>query len=108
MKRILSLTAALSLCIGAYAKEDEIVKDGWNFCPLPCITYNSDLGVQFGVCADIFNYKGVYPDYRQRFYVEASSYYPSFQTLLHAQFDSKYLIPGIRTTSAPAAESSLP
>ena len=98
MKRVLILLAALSLSIGLSAQEDEIIKDGWNFGPLPCVTYNSDLGVQFGVCADIFNYKGVYPDYRQRFYVEASSYYPSFQTLLHAQFDSKYLIPGIRTT----------
>ena len=98
MKRILSLVALLAVCTSLWAQEDEIVKDGWNFGPLPCVSYNSDLGVQFGVCADIFNYKGVYPDYRQRFYVEASSYYPSFQTLLHAQFDSKYLIPGIRTT----------
>ena len=98
MKRILSLVALLAVSTSLWAQEDEIVKDGWNFGPLPCVSYNSDLGVQFGVCADIFNYKGVYPDYRQRFYVEASSYYPSFQTLLHAQFDSKYLIPGIRTT----------
>lgn len=77
--------------------EEEIVKDGWNFGPLPCITYNSDLGLQYGVCADIFNYKGVFPDYRQRFYVELSRYTKG-QTLVHAQFDSRYLIPGIRTT----------
>jgi len=75
----------------------EIVKDGWNFGPLPCISYNSDLGFQYGVCADIFNYKGVFPDYRQRFYVEASRY-TGGQTLAHAQFDSRYLIPKIRTT----------
>ena len=78
-------------------KSKEIVKDGWNFGPLPCVSYNSDLGFQYGVCADIFNYKGVFPDYRQRFYVEASRY-TGGQTLLHLQFDSKYLIPGIRTT----------
>lgn len=77
--------------------KQEIVKDGWNFGPLPCVSYNSDLGFQYGICADIFNYKGVFPDYRQRFYVEASRY-TGGQTLLHAQFDSKYLIPGIRTT----------
>ena len=92
------LAVALLFAVSpARAGEDEIVKDGWNFGPLPCVSYNSDLGFQYGVCADIFNYKGVFPDYRQRFYLEASRYTKG-QTLLHAQFDSKYLIPGIRTT----------
>ena len=93
---IAALAAVLSV-LPAFAGGDEIVKDGWNFGPLPCVSYNSDLGFQYGVCADIFNYKGVFPDYRQRIYLEASRYTKG-QTLLHAQFDSKYLIPGIRTT----------
>ena len=87
----------ISAAAWAQSGNEEIVKDGWNFGPLPCIGYNSDLGFQYGICADIFNYKGVFPDYRQRFYVEASRYTKG-QTLLHAQMDSKYLIPGIRTT----------
>ena len=70
---------------------------GWNFGVLPCVSYNSDLGLQYGVCADIFHYGEIYPDYLQRMYVEASRY-TGGQTLLHAQFDSQYLIPGIRTT----------
>jgi len=91
------------VCVPTWVKADaetrneEIQKDGWNFGPLPCISYNSDLGFQYGICADIFNYKGVFPDYRQRFYVELSRYTKG-QTLIHAQFDSRYLIPGIRTT----------
>ncbi len=99
MKKILTLLVATCTITSLYAQEEkkEIVKDGWNFGPLPCISYNSDLGLQYGICADIFNYKGVFPDYRQRFYVEASRY-TGGQTLIHAQFDSKYLIPGIRTT----------
>ena len=99
MKRMFC-AAALLLASAAFlgaADGDEIVKDGWNFGPLPCVSYNSDLGFQYGICADIFNYKGVFPDYRQRFYLEASRYTKG-QTLLHGQFDSKYLIPGIRTT----------
>jgi len=108
MKR-LSLLICLAFCtlgnaaeitdsISTQKKEkEEITKDGWNFGPLPCISYNSDLGFQYGVCADIFNYKGVFPDYRQRIYLEASRYTKG-QTLVHAQFDSKYLIPNIRTT----------
>jgi len=88
------------LAVPTYASEGsagEIKKDGWNFGPLPCVSYNSDLGFQYGACIDIFNYKGVFPDYRQRFYLELSRYTKG-QTLVHGQFDSKFLIPGIRTT----------
>ena len=95
-----TLFIATFLCLATvtgFAQDEEIKKDGWNFGPLPCVSYNSDLGLQYGVCADIFNYKGVFPDYRQRIYVEASRYTKG-QTLLHTQFDSRYLIPGIRTT----------
>ena len=91
------MAALLAFVPALFAGDDEIVKDGWNFGPLPCVSYNSDLGFQYGICADIFNYKGVFPDYRDRFYVEASRYTKG-QTLLHAQYDSKYLIPGLRTT----------
>lgn len=98
MKRLPLVALAFFLTVSAFAeKPEEIKKDGWNFGPLPCVGFNSDLGFQYGICADIFNYKGVFPDYRQRFYVEASRYTKG-QTLLHAQMDSKYLIPGVRTT----------
>ena len=95
MKRITVIIAAV-LLIGINASAQEEVK-GWNFGVLPCVSYNSDLGLQYGVCADIFHYGDIYPDYLQRMYVEASRY-TGGQTLLHAQFDSRYLIPGIRTT----------
>jgi len=104
MKKYLTILLLL-LSVSLYAteekqekvKNEEIKKDKWNFGPLPCVSYISDLGFQYGVCADIFNYKGVFPDYRDRFYVEISRYTKG-QTLVHAQYDSKYLIPGIRTT----------
>ena len=89
------LTASILIPVRAYG--DEIVKDGWNIGPLPCVGYNSDLGFQYGICADIFNYKDVFPDYRQRYYVEASRYTKG-QTLFHAQMDTRYLIPTVRTT----------
>ncbi len=97
MKRFLLTTATLLLLtLSAKAGDDDRV-EGWNFGVLPCVSYNSDLGFQYGICADIFNYANLYPDYRQRMYVEASRY-TGGQTLLHGQFDSRYLIPGIRTT----------
>ena len=32
-------------------KKAEIIKQGWNFCPLPVLGFNSDLGFQYGACA---------------------------------------------------------
>lgn len=92
------IAGALALCIGlaATAQTEENVGP-WNFGVLPAVSYNSDLGFQYGICADIFHYADLYPNYKERMYVEASRYTKG-QTLLHAQFDSEHLIPGIRTT----------
>jgi len=79
------------------AAKKEIQKHGWNIGPLPCVSYNSDLGFQYGICADIFNYADIFPDYHDRMYLEASRF-TGGQTLGHFQYDSKYLIPGVRTT----------
>ncbi|MGM9788603.1 MAG: BamA/TamA family outer membrane protein [Candidatus Cryptobacteroides sp.] len=91
---------ALCLLAASNLKADDSVK-GWNIGPLPCVSYNSDLGFQYGICADIFNYGDgkLFPEYYHRFYVEASRYTKG-QTLLHAQYDSKQLIPGLRVTGA--------
>ena len=91
---------AICLLAASNLKADDSVK-GWNIGPLPCVSYNSDLGFQYGICADIFNYGDgeLFPDYYHRFYVEASRYTKG-QTLLHAQYDSKQLIPGLRVTGA--------
>lgn len=94
--RLILAAAALVAAAPLWAQEEEHV-EGWNFGVLPCVSYNSDLGFQYGVCADIFNYANLYPDYRQRMYVELSRYTKG-QTLVHGQFDSEHLIPGIRTT----------
>ena len=99
MKKPTSLIVGLlAMCTAAWA-EDKV--SGWNIGPLPCVSYNSDLGFQYGVCADAFYYGdgSLFPEYEHRFYVEASRYTKG-QTLLHAQYDSKHLIPGVRVTSA--------
>lgn len=98
MKKFILLAVCLAFS-AALKAEDKV--SGWNIGPLPCVSYNSDLGFQYGVCADVFYYGdgSLFPDYLHRFYVEASRYTKG-QTLLHAQYDSKHLIPGIRVTSA--------
>ena len=59
-----------------YNEKGEIIKQGWNFGPLPVVGYDADLGFQFGACCDIFNYGNGsrYPRYDYKFNVEASCY----------------------------------
>ena len=88
MKKTIVLMLALLLAVGGMAQEKkakkektynekgEIIKKGWNFGPLPVVGYDADLGFQYGVCCDIFNYGdgSRYPRYDYKFNVEASRY----------------------------------
>lgn len=104
MKKTL-LFLFISLCpVCAFASEAAAIdtatihKTGWNFGPLPVVSFNSDLGFQYGVCCDMFNYSdgSMFPNYKDHFYVEASRYTKQ-QTLAYLLYDSNYLIPGIRS-----------
>ena len=59
-----------------YNEKGEIIKKGWNFGPLPVVGYDADLGFQYGVTCDIFNFGdgSRYPRYNYKFNVEASRY----------------------------------
>ena len=59
-----------------YNEKGEIIKTGWNFGPLPVLGFDSDLGFQYGVCCDIFNFGdgSRYPRYFYKFNVEISRY----------------------------------
>ena len=88
MKKTLLLMLALLLAVGGMAQEKkakkektynekgEIIKKGWNFGPLPVVGFDADLGFQYGVTCDIFNYGdgSRYPRYNYKFNVEASRY----------------------------------
>ena len=71
------LLCAVSLCLTAQETDNkEIVKKGWNFGPLPVVGWDSDLGFQYGVCLDIFNFgDGTnYPSYDYKMNLEASTF----------------------------------
>ncbi len=88
MKKTILLMLALLLAAGGFAQEKkakkektynekgEIIKKGWNFGPLPVVGYDADLGFQYGVTCDIFNFGdgSRYPRYDYKFNVEASRY----------------------------------
>lgn len=104
MKKIFILVLGVLCTVSAMASEAKrdtatIHKTGWNFAPLPVVGYNSDLGFQYGICCDLFNYSDgrMFPNYKDHFYIEASRYTKQ-QTLLYVLYNSDYLIPGIQST----------
>lgn len=111
LKRLLLAASVLTGALAAYAQEplpltDEdyskvsrakAAKQGFSFVPLPIMGYNSDLGFQFGACADIHQYgrePSLFPDFLYHIHFEGS-YYTKGQLLLHGQYDSSHLIPGV-------------
>jgi hypothetical protein len=76
MKKSLFIILALLMAGSAFAQKKEIIKKGWNFGPLPAVSFDGNLGFQYGVTCDIFNYGdgSNYPHYNYKFNVEASRY----------------------------------
>lgn len=74
-------------------------KTGWEFGVLPCLTYSSDMGFQYGVFGDFYYYGdgSTYPNYRDKISYEASHFTKGL-TRLYLAYDSKVLIPKVRTT----------
>lgn len=82
-------------------KSSEKVKSGYNIGVLPAISFDSDLGFQYGLIANLFNYGDgtVYPDYKWSLYGEWSRTTKGSGTT-QLFFDSKYILPhNIRITA---------
>ena len=90
MKKVLFIALSMLLAVSGFSQEKqkkakkektynekgEIIKKGWNFGPLPVVGFDADLGFQYGLCCDIFNYGdgSLYPNYKYKFNFEASRY----------------------------------
>ncbi|MBR5175825.1 MAG: BamA/TamA family outer membrane protein [Bacteroidales bacterium] len=91
------LAAVLMIGCTLSSLAQEVAKTGLNFGPLPAVGYSSDLGWHYGALTDIYWYGdgSTYPDYIWKANVEAS-WYSKGNSVYHAFFDSKYVIPGAR------------
>lgn len=78
--------------------DDPTVKDGWSINPIPSVSYDTDFGFMAGGIVDINYYGGLYPNYKHRICLEALTY-SKHASYYMFQYDSKYLIPGIRTSA---------
>lgn len=97
MKKLLS-TILLSLLIYNGFSQEEVTKEGWNFGVLPTITFDSDLGFQYGALVDLYNYGDGerYPRYNHHFYFEVSRFTKG-SGINRFYYDSDQLIPGLLT-----------
>jgi len=79
---------------------DDIVKTGWNLGLLPAVAFNSDLGFEYGVIANLYYYGdgSHYPNYDHSLYFEVSRFTKG-SGIYRFYYDSEYLIPGIRLTA---------
>lgn len=78
----------------------EKIKTGWNFGFLPVVSFNSDLGFQYGILTNVYNYGdgSSFPKYRHSIYAEVSRYTKG-SGIYRLFYDSEFLIPGIRLTA---------
>ena len=81
------------------SKNQETAKTGWNMGPLPAITYNTDLGFQYGALVNLYYYgDGTrYPQYEHSLYFEVSRFTKG-SGINRFYYDSDRLIKGIRTS----------
>ena len=97
--QILIFAALLPILTVAQDNENVQVKKGWNFGALPAVSYNTDLGFQYGALANLFHYGdgSRYPVYDHSLYLEASRCTKG-SGLLRFFYDSDRLIHDIKTS----------
>jgi outer membrane protein assembly factor BamA len=100
MKKGLSVLFVFLFVLTVSAQE-KAVKTGWKFGgALPAITFDSDLGFQYGALVEFFNYGdgSTYPDYFDHTYTEIS-HFTKGSGIYRFMYESNHLIPGVHMTS---------
>ena len=101
VRRLTVLLLSLTLIhtgVSAADPYDSTVKEGWSINPIPSMSFDTDFGLMAGGIIDINYYGGLYPNYKHRMCLEALTY-SKHASYYMIQYDSKYLIPGIRTSA---------
>lgn len=100
--RILAaLLLATTLSTLTLQAKDDGGKKGWSINPLPVLSYETDLGLQYGAMCDIYHYGdgSDFPDYRHKLFLEAA-YSTKNSGIFHIFYDSEHLIKGVRVTAS--------
>jgi len=100
MKKCISILLMTTIALSLYGQEKK-VKTGWKFGgALPAITFDSDLGFQYGALVEFFNYGdgSTYPEFFDHIYAEISRFTKG-SGIYRLMYESNHLIPGVHLTS---------
>ncbi len=97
MKKLILVICMSIGILSAFSQQK--VKKGFGFGALPAISYDSDLGFQYGALVNLYDYGDgtKYPKYNHSLYLELSTYTKG-TTIARVRYDSESLIPKVRTT----------
>jgi hypothetical protein len=102
MKKASLFVLLIFVVAGLSAQEGkkQVTKDGWNFGALPTVTFDTDLGFQYGALVDLYQYGdgSRYPKYDHKFYFEWSRYTKG-SGINRFYYDSDKLIKGLQTSA---------
>lgn len=102
MKKILLSALGLFISVGLFAQDEkktELIKKNWNFGALPAVTFDTDLGFQYGALVDIYHYGdgSRYPKYNHKLYFEVSRFTKG-SGINRFYYDSDQLLKGLQTS----------
>ena len=71
----------------------EKVKKGWNLGALPVVSFDSDLGFQYGALMNLYDYGdgSIYPNFEQSLYAEIS-HFTKGSGIFRVSYDTRKLI----------------
>jgi hypothetical protein len=102
MKKASLFVLLIFVFTGLTAQEEkkQVTKDGWNFGALPAVSFDTDLGFQYGALVDLYHYGdgSRYPKYDHKFYFEWSRYTKG-SGINRFYYDSDKLIKGLQTSA---------
>ncbi len=77
--------------------KEQVIKKGWNFGALPTITFDTDLGFQYGALVNLYHYGdgSRYPDYNHSLYFEVSRFTKG-SGIYRFYYDSDQLVKGLQ------------
>lgn len=96
MKKNITLVFFITMLAVSQAQQP---KKGYSFGALPAISYESDLGFQYGALVNLYDYGTgkAFPAYNHSLYMELSTYTKG-RVVARVRYDSDKLIPKIRST----------
>jgi outer membrane protein assembly factor BamA len=100
MKKIV-LTLLACVVIISVSAQDKQPKTGWNFGgALPAVTFDTDLGLQYGALVKFFNYgnPSVFPNFNDHIYLEASRFTKG-SGIFRFMYESNNLIRNVHFTT---------